>query len=514
MHLQGDKNPLPQAAYKVENEYEPLIVEQPILEANFPRSVYYIIGNEFCERFSYFGMKSVLAVYLIDWLSLTQANATIFIHAFNLVSYCFSLLGGFLADSVFGKYETIVYLSIIYLIGSLFLTFSSVPVDACKWDGCLLTSMLSLLLLAIGTGGIKPCVSSFGGDQFAPEALAQISNFFSIFYFTVNAGSMLSMLVTPLLRAKLRCFGVDSCFPAAFGVPCATMGIAILIFVCGSHSYKKSGLNGNLSRQLIKVYIIGIREWYRAPRSGTFWSRIRAHSTEPIVDDLIALHRLFRVLIFTPIFWALYDQQASNWVFQAMKMKTMLLGGLINMAPEQMQLLNAFLILVLIPIFDKILYPAIRRFGYRFNELDRLLCGMAFAVASYVAAGILQFSINSALATKQSIHILWQTPQFFLISVAEIMFSITGLEFVYSQAPSSMKSLCQSFWLLSVAAGNFVVIVLAKLSPIRYFLGEENDAAAWNYFFYASLLAFATLGTRKLASQYHVQMEQTATVVC
>jgi solute carrier family 15 (oligopeptide transporter), member 1 len=87
--------------------------------------------------------------------------------------------------------------------------------------------LIGLLLIAIGSGGIKPCVAAFGGDQFKlPEQVKQLAVYFSLFYFSINLGSFISTSVTPILR-DVRCLGEDTCFALAFAVPAALMIISI-----------------------------------------------------------------------------------------------------------------------------------------------------------------------------------------------------------------------------------------------------------------------------------------------
>ena len=96
--------------------------------------------------------------------------------------------------------------------------------------------MLGLLLIAIGTGGIKPCVVSFGGDQFKlPEQERHLQSFFSFFYLSINFGSLIGTFMTPILREDVECFGDDSCYSLAFGVPAILMAVATVIIVIGKN---------------------------------------------------------------------------------------------------------------------------------------------------------------------------------------------------------------------------------------------------------------------------------------
>jgi MFS family permease len=112
-------------------------------------------------------------------------------------------------------------------------------------------TILGLFLIALGSGGIKPCVAAFGGEQFKmPEQAAQLAVFFSLFYFSVNAGSLISTTVTPILREDVNCFGEEDCFSLAFGVPAALMATSIVIFIAGKFLYKILPTQGNM---LVKV---------------------------------------------------------------------------------------------------------------------------------------------------------------------------------------------------------------------------------------------------------------------
>jgi dipeptide/tripeptide permease len=138
----------------------------------------------------------------------------------------------------------------------------------------------------------------------------------------------------------------------------------------------------------------------------------------------------------------------------------------------------------MIPLFDRIIYPLLRKCGLPMHALTRMICGMLLCSVSFVISGLLQISIDRC-AQAQCVSIFWQVPQYVVITAGEIMFSITGLEFAYSQAPKSMKSICQSAWLLTVAFGNLIVVIIAgsKIFPQVYI----------EYFFFAGLMLVATI---------------------
>ncbi|CAF88896.1 unnamed protein product, partial [Tetraodon nigroviridis] len=183
---------------------------------NYPTSICFIVVNEFCERFSYYGMKAVLTFYFISDLRWDADLSTAIYHAFSSLCYFTPILGAIIADSWLGKFKTIIYLSLIYVMGHVIKSVGAIPTVGNK-DAHISLSMVGLVLHCFGTGGIKPCVSGFGGDQFDEDNLRERQKFFSIFYMSINAGSLLSTVITPILRSDVQCFGGDSTLlPSAF----------------------------------------------------------------------------------------------------------------------------------------------------------------------------------------------------------------------------------------------------------------------------------------------------------
>lgn len=142
-----------------------------------------------------------------------------------MLAYFFPVFGAIISDNWLGKFRTILYVSVIYAAGNILLALASAgPLHIPQVP----FSLLALFLIAVGTGGIKPCVAAFGGDQFVlPQQEVQLAAFFSVFYFSINAGSLISTFLTPVLREDVHCFGENSCFPLAFAVPGALMLVSI-----------------------------------------------------------------------------------------------------------------------------------------------------------------------------------------------------------------------------------------------------------------------------------------------
>lgn len=170
-------------------------------------------------------ISAILSMYIKTKLHLTEDVATTVYTTFSMMVYFTCIFGGIISDNWLGKFRTILYLSIVYAIGSIVVAIGAIPTVT---NSPAIFLYIGLVLIGVGSGGIKPCVSAFGGDQFQlPAQAAQMTKFFSIFYFSINAGSLLSTAITPNVRDNVHCFGDHDCYSLAFGIPAILMIISI-----------------------------------------------------------------------------------------------------------------------------------------------------------------------------------------------------------------------------------------------------------------------------------------------
>lgn len=428
----------------------------------YPRGIPYIIGNELAERFSYYGMRAILVVFMTQYLmsqgktdTMNENEATTWYHLFTTANYFFPIIGAIVSDVLWGKYKTIIALSVVYCFGHLALAI----------DDSRMGLSIGLTLIAIGAGGIKPCVSAHVGDQFGNKNKHLIEKIFAIFYFSINFGAAISTILIPVL---LNDYGPH----VAFGVPGFIMLAATIVFWMGR-----------------KVFIA-------IPPVG--WARYKADIFS--AKGKKAIINLSIMYIFIAIFWSLFDQTGSSWVLQAEKMDRMVDLGFVKfeLLASQIQAINPILILSFIPFFTYIGYPFISKF-FPLTALRKISIGMFLAGFSFAILAVAQTSIMAGNTPS----ILWQFWAYFILTAAEVMVSVTGLEFSYTQAPNSMKSFIMGLWLLSVALGNaFTALVnifivnpdgTYKLDSVEYF---------W---FFAGLMLVTAIGFVFLAMKYKVE---------
>ena len=222
-------------------------VDLPKEKKPYPWYVVCFLSNEFCERFAFNGMSAILVIYLGS-LGFDEDSCTAIYHAFVVGAYAWPLLGASLADGYFGRYKVILWFSLIYVLGMGLQAFSSLPflspADQTFKTTNAIICICALLLIGLGTGGIKPCVSTLGGDQFEDDDENGREFFFNMFYLSVNVGSLISEFLTPKIRG-ISCGEVlgykDSCYFMAFLIPAILMGVALLVFIAGTKWYVIKG---------------------------------------------------------------------------------------------------------------------------------------------------------------------------------------------------------------------------------------------------------------------------------
>lgn len=360
----------------------------------YPKGVFFCLGNEFSERFSYYGMRAVLTLYLITVHDMEPSSAKLFFHAFVSLAYFTPVLGSILADGFLGRYRVILYISICYCIGHLLLTagaIATVGSTAMK-----IMDFTGLFIIALSTGGIKPCVSAFAADQFPESMYEERKQFFSFFYFSINLGALLSKLITPILR-RHHCLGQDNCFPLAFGIPAIFMFVATFVFWGGTKYYKIVPRKENVIVRVCQCVAYALRQ--RASRSklgakseGHWLDYARPKYDQALIDDIKTIIRI--VVLFIPVvfFWSLFDQLGSTWVLQANAMNGRV--GMLTLLPDQMPVLNPFLIILLVPILEGAVYPVLSKCNFLVRPLRRMGWGGLLAAASFALAGLVQLKVD------------------------------------------------------------------------------------------------------------------------
>jgi len=419
----------------------------PIPSKKMPSGMPYILGNEAAERFAFYGMTSILVIFMTKYLTgadgklavMGDEQAKTWFHLFNSGVYFLPFVGALIADIWLAKYRTVIYFCLVYCVGLFALTFDHTRVGL----------GVGLVLAAIGSGVVKPCVSANVGDQFGKTNEHLLSKFYAWFYFSINLGACISMFLCPWLLDRYGPF-------LGFGVPGGLMVVATL------------------------AYWLGRRKFVHIPAGGLGFVRETLSG-----EGLRAVAKLVIIYLFVIMFWALFYQSQSAWVLQAEHMNLRWLG--FTWLPEQPQAINPFLIMVMIPLFSYVVYPAIDRV-FPLTALRKIAIGLFLAALSFVVSAWIETQIVAG--AKPSIG--WQGFAYVILTAAEIMVSITCLEFSYTQAPKRMKSFIQAIFLMSISAGNTFTAV------VNWIIENEDGTrklpgASYYWFFVIAMLATALL---------------------
>ncbi len=452
----------------------------PDRKAKFPSSIPFIIGNEAAERFSFYGMRAILPTFLIaqffnptgnpDLQKVAEAQSNEATHFFISLAYTLPFLGAIAADWFFGKYKVILYVSIIYCIGHLFLS---------AFDTDFVWFRYGLVLVAIGAGGIKSAVSANVGDQFDKTNQHLMSKAYGWFYFSINAGSVFSTVLIPVLYNK---YGAS----VAFGVPGILMALATVTFFLGRNKYVKVPPSGIKRDNFVFISLYAFFNLGKR-KKGQEWLDVAKGKFEPEkVEGIKAVYRVMAVFAFAPIFWAMWDQNLSEWVIQATKLNLEVFG--FKLLPEQVQTVNPFFLLVFIPVFNYWIYPFFDRIGLKATPLRRIGAGLVLTGLSFVVIALLQMQIDAGGHPS----VWWQVLAYMILSAGEVLVSITGLEYAYTQAPKSMKSTMTAIWLLTVALGNvFTALINSSIYNGGFFARLEGADYYW--FFVGLIFVFSVI---------------------
>ncbi|KAG6523559.1 hypothetical protein ZIOFF_013420 [Zingiber officinale] len=405
----------------------------------------------------------------------------------------------------------------------------------------------ALYLIALGTGGIKPCVSSFGADQFDESDASEKkrkTSFFNWFYFSINIGSLVASSVLVWVQT-------DVGWGWGFGIPAAAMALAVGSFFLGTPLYRHQRPGGSPITRVAQVIVAALRKirvevpedkslLHETAReaSAIRGSRKLDHTdqfehvnsdltagdeatkdgqanpwrlcTVTQVEELKSLVRLLPVWASGIVFSAVYSQMGTMFVLQGNTLDRRL-GRRFQIPSASLSLFDTLSVIAWVPVYDRLVVPIARRFTGRergFTQLTRMGVGLVISIFAMLAAGVLELTRLSAVKRyglyddagggAVPVSVFWQVPQYFIVGAAEVFTFIGQLEFFYDQAPDAMRSMCSALSLTTTALGNYLS---ALLVTIVTGITTKNENLGWipdnlnrghlDYFFW--LLAILSL---------------------
>ncbi|CAF1194086.1 unnamed protein product [Adineta steineri] len=491
------------------NEIYPTAEELSTLERvadKIPMAAWLIVICELCERFAFYGISGLFQNYIEfplpsgndtqpGALDKGQQTATALTMFFRFFAYLTPIIGAILADQLWGKYKTIMVSCVVYMVGLIILLLTSIPpaIDAgIAFPGLI----VAIIILGFGTGGVKSNVSPLMAEQYTrtkptitvikgkrqildPDITMQ--SMFNWFYWAINIGALSLILTTNI--EKYHSFWL------AYLIPTVAFVGAIVVLIIGRNQYVQKPPAGSLLIRSARVTMTAIRMRWRMGKQAdrptlldyaktipppTDYNRLETGTetnNNQFIDDLKKAVRACRVFAFYPLYWICYNQFGTNLVSQAAQMNV---GPLPN---DILQNIDPLVLIILIPLFDKVIYPGLRRCKINFSAIARIACGflcvsLGMGWSAFVQHLIYTSEPNGDFVPKPEPHeqqynnitVAWQIPAYFFIALSEIFGSITGLEYAFTQAPPSMKSIVMSLFLFTSAIGSAINIALVPVS--------------------------------------------------
>ncbi|HVX60468.1 MAG TPA: oligopeptide:H+ symporter, partial [Pirellulales bacterium] len=332
-----------------------------------PIGFWFFFWGELAERCSYYGMRAILTLYMVDQLGFSDGLASSAMSYFIAGCYLLPLAGGFVADRFFGKYWTIVGFSIPYILGHVILGVEKVPF-----------LIVALILLAMGSGVIKPNISTLMGltyDQQRPGQEKLRSDAFAMFYWAINLGAAVSSFAMPVIRSRMN-------YAIAFLFPAALMAVSFAIFAAGKRFYAVETLNKEKKT-----------EEERQEERSVLWR----------------ISGLFAVVTF---FWSIFDQAASTWILFARDYLDLNAFGY-KLEPDMIQGANPILILVLLPPIS-VLWRVLANAGWNLRATDKMMIGF---VLTTVTMGLMS-AAGFLTSSEEKVSVAWEIGAYVIITIA------------------------------------------------------------------------------------------------
>ncbi|KAF8677524.1 Peptide transporter PTR2A [Rhizoctonia solani] len=494
-----------------------------------PFAAWTIVFVEFAERFSWYGTTGPMTNYVqqplpegsragntlkpddvAGALGRGQRTSTALGNFRQFWTYFTPIIGAIVADTYYGRFKAICVFYTICLVGHILLVFVSIPQAIEHPNGALGGFIISLVIIGLGTGGFKSNISPLVAEQYRGKLHKRVlpsgetvlvdpsltvQRTFLYFYMMINCGSLVSLTTT--FAEKYVGFWL------AYALPTFVFLLIPPVLVWGNKRYHKTPPRGSILVESFRVFRIAARgKWSINPvrlfknfTSPDFWDSAKPSyylnkrtgesgagaGTVPsaitwddeFADEVMRAMKACKVFAFFPLYWISYDQMTNNLTSQAATMK---LNGVPN---EIVNNLNPLSLVIMIPIMERIVYPALRRARINFTPIKRITFGFFLASLSMVYTTVIQYYIYKKgpcgkFASKcddpAPLNVWLQAPSYVIIGLSEIFASITGLEYAFTKAPERMKSVVTSIFLFMSALASAIEFGLVGVSTDPYLM--------------------------------------------
>ncbi|XP_020688805.1 protein NRT1/ PTR FAMILY 5.10-like [Dendrobium catenatum] len=488
----------------------------------------FIIGVEIAERFAYYGISSNLITYLTGPLQESTAAAAAGVNTWSGVAMMLPLAGAFIADSYLGRYRTVLFASLLYILGLGLLTLSSVlpilhPTKCSITDGKACSPnhfqigffYFALYLVALAQGGHKPCAQAFGADQFDekdPVESISRSSFFNWWYCGLCLGGTVTIIILSYVQDNIS-------WALGFGIPFIAMGLALILFLLGTKTYRFYQMEGESPFRRIGKSLVALVKSRMVSSHASSVEGADPHRYKFAKDEAangMQIEEAEGVLQLVPIWatcliYAVVFAQSSTFFTKQGSTLDRRIGSSFQVPPAALQSFISITIVAFIPIYDRILVPISRKFSRiptGITQLQRIGIGMILSIISMAIAAIVEvrrlktakeYGLIDQPKTTIPMSLWWLVPQYILYGITEVFIMVGLQEFFYDQVPDALRSLGLALYLTIFGIGNFISsFAIAVIDEATSKSGEswfsDNLNRAHLDYFYWLLAGLSTVG--------------------
>ncbi|XP_078087643.1 solute carrier family 15 member 4-like [Mustelus asterias] len=509
-----------------------------------------ILTVEILERLAFYAVVGNLVLYLngsvLGWEGPSATSASL---VFTGATYLVSPFGGWLADARLGRFRTIAAGLLLYLVGMLFLPLTAEPRTralicgnqtaggaggdgpGARWnvsgptlggepggtgqDYCRGFVYTGLVVVGLAVGCVKSNITPFGADQVTDRGPEAVRKFFNWFYWSINIGAILSLLLISYIQQNIDFF-------IGYVIPVICLVLGLLVFLLAGPVFVTKPPDGSaftgMAHLLFHSCCPRTAGSTRSPYSDLSEEILFSNGRRPLDatrENVKVLKRVLPVFLTLIPYWMVYFQMESTYVLQSLHLQLPSLFGnqsLNNNTSSQqtfptawLTMFDAVMLLLLIPLKDKVIDPLLVKRNLLPTPLTRISLGMFFAMFSAIAAGLLESQrlihirnndtisqqVGNTNFTAARLAVWWQVPQYLLIGVSEIFASIPGLEFAYSEAPKSMQCAIMGLFFFFSGIGSFIgsgLLDLVSLPAIGWLNCHQDhgniNSCHMDYYFY------------------------------
>ncbi|KAL9978920.1 hypothetical protein ACROYT_G016504 [Oculina patagonica] len=411
-----------------------------------------ILVVELCERLTFYGVAANLVFYCKDVLKLASPLPSTISLAFQGTCFFTPVIGGWLADTIIGRYNAIYGCSLLYIVGTVLLTAttynypSAYALSMSSKEGFL---AVSLILIAIATGGIKANVSPMGADQVEEEGKVMVQKFFDWFYWFIQVGSLLSFTAVVYVQQEISFF-------YGYLITAVSMTCGTILLIIGRKHYILHPPQGSYLADTLRIIGRGLRDKLCCKKNsiGPHWLDGAKHAlggkySDEMVEGVKSVVRLIPIFLTFIFYWTIFGQGLTTYLLQGSYMNLKVTDKL-SFPAASLTVFELISLLILIPFIDRVLYPGLRHIGFNFTPLRRIGVGLLFAAGSVALAGIIEVErkhghgtfeqdVFNKTVNASTMSVFYQVPQYILQGTSEALVSVTGLEFAYSQSPADLR---------------------------------------------------------------------------